>query len=57
MARTTLGCMGKDKGKGKDGGLFPKPVCPPHGTKKGFRQNEHEKICNDCGQSVGPAPH
>lgn len=39
----------------KPEGLFPKPkpVCQ-HRNK---RQNEHVIICNDCGATLGNAPH
>lgn len=43
--------MGKNN---KDDGLFDEPKCPPH---KNTHQNEHEIVCSDCGQSLGPAPH
>lgn len=39
----------------KNEGLFPEPPKPcPHTSK---RQNEHQIICNDCGDVVGEAPH
>lgn len=42
------------KSKNDDGGLFPKPKCPPH---ENTYQNEHQIICSDCGAVVGNAPH
>lgn len=43
-------------GKKKPGeGLFPPP--PPPCQHKNKRRNEHQIVCNDCGATLGDAPH